>query len=164
MFGALFVTAWLRARFSPDSVTLSANLLIVFAYMLMAFVRQPELFFAVAALADVGWTLSASELWVAAQHAMPSRARGRMNATVIMISQGAMVVGGLIWSFAAAVAGPIYTLLGVSVLFLASLLLARRLSINLRTDLEEKVSGFLSGSVESGEETPIALGRELVAA
>ncbi len=130
----------------------------------MAFVRQPELFFAVAALADVGWTLSASELWVAAQHAMPSRARGRMNATVIMISQGAMVVGGLIWSFAAAVAGPIYTLLGVSVLFLASLLLARRLSINLRTDLEEKVSGFLSGRVESGEETPIALGRELVAA
>ena len=66
--------------------------------------------------------------------------------------------------FAAAVAGPIYTLLGVSVLFLASLLLARRLSINLRTDLEEKVSGFLSGSVESGEETPIALGRELFAA
>jgi len=134
VFGALFVIAWLRARFSPDSVTLSANLLIVFAYMLMAFVRQPELFFAVAALADVGWTLSASELWVAAQHAMPSRARGRMNATVIMISQGAMVVGGLIWSFAAAVAGPIYTLLGASVLFLASLLLARRLSINLRTD------------------------------
>ena len=130
----------------------------------MAFVRQAEVFFAVAALAGVGWTLSASELWVAAQRAMPSRARGRMNATVIMISQGAMVVGGLIWSFAAAVAGPIYTLLGASVLFLASLLLARRLSINLRTDLQEKASGFVSGSVESGEETPKAFGRELVAA
>ncbi len=164
VIGAVFVISWLRARFSPDSVTLWANLLIVLAYMLMAFVRQAELFFVVAALAGVGWTLSASELWVAAQRAMPSWARGRMNATVIMISQGAMVVGGVIWSSAAALAGPIHTLLGASVVFLASLLLARRLSINVRTDLEEKVSGFLSGSVESGEETPIALGRELFAA
>jgi Na+/melibiose symporter-like transporter len=164
VIGAVFVISWLRARFSPDAVALSANLLIVLAYMLMAFVRQAEVFFAVAALAGGGWTLSASELWVAAQRSMPSWARGRMNATVIMISQGAMVFGGLIWSFAAAVAGPTYALLGASVLFLASLLLARRLSINVRTNLEEKVSGFLSGTVESGEGTPIALGREFIAA
>ena len=150
VIGAVFVISWLRARFSPDSVTLSANLLIVLAYVLMALVRQAELFFAVAALAGVGWTLSASELWVAAQRAMPSWARGRMNATVIMISQGAMAFGGVIWSFAAAAAGPIYTLLGASVLFLVSLLLTGRLSINAKADLEEKVS--------------IALTRELAAA
>ena len=164
VIGAVFVISWLRARFSPDSVTLSANLLIVLTYVLMAFVRQAEVFFVVAALAGVGWTLSASELWVAAQRAMPSWARGRMNATVIMISQGAMAFGGMIWSFAAAAAGPIYTLLGASVLFLMSLLLTGRLSINVRADLEEKASGFLSGSVESGEGTPIALATELVAA
>jgi MFS family permease len=164
VFGAVFVISWLRARFSPDSVTLSANLLIVLAYMLMAFVRQAEVFFVVAALAGVGWTLSASELWVAAQRAMPSWARGRMNATVIMISQGAMVFGGVLWSSAAALAGPIHTLLGASVLFLVSLLLAGRLSINVRTNLEEKASGLLSGSVGSGEGTPITLARELFAA
>jgi MFS family permease len=164
VFGAVFVISWLRARFSPDSVTLWANLLIVLAYVLMAFVRQAEVFFVVAAFAGVGWTLSASELWVAAQRAMPSWARGRMNATVIMISQGGMVFGGVIWSFAAAVAGPIHTLLGASVLFLVSLLLAARLSINVRTDLKEQVSGILSGSVESGDETPIGLARELLAA
>jgi MFS family permease len=164
VFGAVFVISWLRARFSPDSVTLWANLLIVLAYLLMAFVRQAEGFFVVAALAGVGWTLSASELWVAAQRAMPSWARGRMNATVIMISQGAMVFGGVIWSSAAAIAGPIHTLLGASVLFLVSLLLAGRLSINVRADLEEKVSDFLSGGVESGEETPIAPAAELFAA
>jgi len=164
VFGAVFVISWLRARFSPDSVTLLANLLIALAYMLTAFVRQAELFFVVAALAGIGWTLSASELWVAAQRAMPSWARGRMNATVIMISQGAMVFGGVIWSSAAAIAGPIHTLLGASVLFLVSLLLAGRLSINVRADLEEKVSDFLSGGVESGEETPIAPAAELFAA
>jgi MFS family permease len=164
VFGAVFVISWLRARFSPDSVTLWANLLIVLAYVLMAFARQAEVFFVVAAFAGVGWTLSASELWVAAQRAMPSWARGRMNATVIMISQGGMVFGGVIWSFTAAVAGPINTLLGASVLFLVSLLLAGRLSINVRTDLKEQVAGVLSGNLESGDETPIGLARELLAA
>jgi MFS family permease len=144
VFGAVFVISWLRARFSSDSVTLTANLLIVLAFVLMAFVRQAEVFFLVAAFAGVGWTLSASELWVAAQRAMPSWARGRMSATVIMISQGGMAFGGVIWSFAAAVAGPMYTLLGASLLFLVSLLLSSRLSLNIRADLEETVSGALA--------------------
>jgi hypothetical protein len=48
----------------------------------------------------VGWTMSASELWVAAQRAMPSWARGRMNATVIMISQGAMALVGAFYILA----------------------------------------------------------------
>jgi MFS family permease len=144
VFGAVFVISWLRARFSSDSVTLTANLLIVLAFVLMAFVRQAEMFFLVAAFAGVGWTLSASELWVAAQRAMPSWARGRMSATVIMISQGGMAFGGVIWSFAAAMAGPMYTLLGASLLFLVSLLLSSRLSLNMRADLEETVSGALA--------------------
>src|SRR6202048_1113212 len=79
VIGAVFIIPWLRARFSPDGVTLSANLLIVLAYVLMAVVRHTELFLGVAALAGVGWTLSASELWVAAQRAVPSWARGRMR-------------------------------------------------------------------------------------
>jgi MFS family permease len=127
--GAVFVIPWLRTRLSPDSVILSANLLIVLAYAFMALVRQTEAFFVVAAFAGVGWTLSASELWVAAQRAMPSWARGRLNATVIMISQGAMALGGVIWGSTAAIAGASYTLLGAAVLFLMSLLLAGRLSI-----------------------------------
>ncbi len=162
--GAVFIIPWLRARFSPDSVTLSANLLLVLVYVLMALVRQTEVFFVVAALAGVGWTMSASELWVAAQRAMPSWARGRMNATVIMISQGAMALGGVIWGSAASLAGASYTLVGAAVLFLTSLLLARRLSINFAGDLEEKVSGDLSDSVQSKEVTPIALTGELLAA
>jgi Na+/melibiose symporter-like transporter len=161
--GAVFIIPWLRARFSPDSVTLSANSLLVLVYVSMALVRQPEIFFAVAALAGVGWTMSASELWVAAQRAMPSRARGRMNATVIMISQGAMALGGVVWGSAGAIAGASYTLLGAAVLFLTSLLLARRLSINFAGNLEERVSGVSSIRFEP-KEMPIALTRELVAA
>ena len=130
VIGAVLIIPWLRVRFSPDCLTLLANLLLALVYVLMAFVRQTDVFFVVAALAGVGWTLSASELWVAAQRAMPNWARGRMNATVIMISQGAMALGGVIWGSAAARVGASYTLLGAAVLFLTSLLLARRLSIN----------------------------------
>jgi MFS family permease len=162
--GAVFIIPWLRARLSSDCLTLLASLLLVWVYVLMAFVHQPETFFAVAALAGVGWTLSASELWVAAQRAIPGWARGRMNATVIMISQGAMVLGGVIWGSAAALAGASSTLLGAAMLFLTSLVLSRRLSINVPRNRQERVSEFLSGRVEPEEVTSMALNTELLAA
>jgi hypothetical protein len=49
--GAVFIIPWLRARFSPNSVTLAANLLLVLVYVLVALVRQTEVFLVVAALA-----------------------------------------------------------------------------------------------------------------
>jgi hypothetical protein len=55
-------------------------------------------------------------------------------------------------------------LLGAAVLFLTGLLLVRLISINVTRNLEETGSGFLSGSVEPDEVTPIALTRELLAA
>jgi MFS family permease len=128
--GAAFIIPRLRARYSPNTLIIFANLLVVLVYVLMAVVRQKELFLVVAALAGIGWTLSASELWVAAQRAMPTWARGRMNATVIMVSQGALAIGGVIWGSAVATTGITYTLLGAATLFLISLALACPLSIN----------------------------------
>jgi predicted MFS family arabinose efflux permease len=121
---AAFIIPWLRARYSSNTFIVLANLLVVWVYVLMAIIRQTELFLGVAALAGVGWTLSASELWVAAQRSMPGWARGRMNATVIMVSQEAMALGGVIWGCAATKAGAGYTLLGAAFLFLISLVLA----------------------------------------
>jgi hypothetical protein len=142
--GAAFIIPWLRARLSPDWLILSANLLLALVYVLTALIHQTEAFFVVAALSGVGWAMSASELWMAAQRAMPIWARGRMNATVIMVSQGAMVLGGVIWGSAGAIAGANYTLLAAGVLLVISLLLTRRLSINLAGTLEESGPGVLS--------------------
>jgi MFS family permease len=128
--GAAFIIPRLRARYSPNTLIIFANLLVVLVYVLMAVVRQKELFLVVAALAGIGWTFSASELWVAAQRAMPTWARGRMNATVIMVSQGALAIGGVIWGSAVAMTGITYTVLGAATLFLISLALACPLSIN----------------------------------
>jgi len=130
VFAAVVIIPWLRARCRPNTLTILANLLVLLLYLLMAVVRQPEAFFLFAALAGVGWTLSAAELWVAAQRAVPSWARGRMNATVIVISQGAMAFGGVMWGYAATTTGLKCALLGAAVLMLISLVLACPLSIN----------------------------------
>ena len=130
VFGAIFVVPWFRACLSSNMLIVIANLVIAVVYILMAFVRDQTIFMIVAAAAGIGWTLSASELWVAAQRAMPSWSRGRMNATVIMVSQGAMALGGVIWGAAAAILGLYPTLIGGAVLLSISLILAIPLSIN----------------------------------
>lgn len=135
VFGAIFVVPWVRARFSSNMLTIIANVIIVIVYLLMAFVRDQAVFMLVAALAGIGWTLSASELWVAAQRAMPSWARGRMSATVIMVSQGAMALGGIIWGSAATTVGVNSTLLGGAILLFFSLILAIPLSLDFTTSL-----------------------------
>jgi hypothetical protein len=145
---ALFALAWFRARFSPNALTLLANLLIGPAYLLMGFVRQTDLFLLVAGLAGAGWTLSASELWIAAQRAIPERARGRMNAMTMMTSQGAMVLGGLIWGTIATIASPSYALFVAVILFLISLLLNAQLSLNFKANLRERI---FNGSIRKYE-------------
>jgi MFS family permease len=127
---SVVIFPWLRARYSPNMIITLANLLVMLVYVLMAVVQQTALFLLVAAFAGAGWTLSACELWIAAQRAMPGWARGRMNATIIMVSQGAMAFGGVIWGAAAVAVGVRYTFLGAAALRLISLILTWPLSIN----------------------------------
>ena len=135
VFSAIFVLPRAREKLSSNTLIVLGNLLVAVVYVLMALVRQRELFLVVAALAGAGWTLSASELWVAAQRSMPSWARGRMNATVIMLSQGAIALGGIVWGFSSQAAGVNVTLIVAAVAMALSLLLAIPLSINFTTSL-----------------------------
>jgi MFS family permease len=130
VLGAIVVIPRARAYFSPNALTILASILLAVVFVLMAMVRSIPLFLAVAALAGVSWTVTASELWVAGQRAMPPWARGRMNATHIMLSQGGMALGGLIWGGAAASLGVKFTLLAAAALLLSSLALAFPLSID----------------------------------
>jgi MFS family permease len=130
LLGAVFVVPWARAHFSSNEVTMLASLLIAAVYILMAAIRQLEVFMAVAALAGLGWTLAASELWVVAQQAMPGWTRGRLNAATIMVSQGGIAIGGLAWGAAAAFTGFEYTLLLATLLVCFNLAMAGPLSID----------------------------------
>jgi MFS family permease len=119
VLAAVLILPWARAHFSPNTLTRLAALLLSIVYVLMALIREVPAFLLVAALAGVVWTVSAAELWVAAQRAMPGWARGRMNATVIMVSQGAMALGGILWGMIAAMAGVNTALIVAAVLVLA---------------------------------------------
>jgi MFS family permease len=128
VFSAVFVLPRARERLSSNTLIVFGNLLVVLVYLLMALVRQRELFLIVAALAGAGWTLSASELWAAAQRAMPNWARGRMNAAVMMASQGAVAFGGIVWGFSSQAAGVNATLVVAALTMALSLLLTAPLS------------------------------------
>jgi len=134
VLAAVLILPWARAHFSPDRLTQMAMLVRWIAVALMALVREPHAFLLVAALAGVVWTVMAAELWLAAQRAMPVWARGRMNATVIMVSQGAMALGGIVWGTIAATAGVRTALLVNVFLGICSVALLRLLRAPLSID------------------------------
>jgi len=134
VLAAVLILPWARAHFSPDALTQMAMLVRWIAVALMALVREPHAFLLVAALAGVVWTVMAAELWLAAQRAMPVWARGRMNATVIMVSQGAMALGGIVWGTIAATAGVRTALLVNVFLAICSVALLRLLRAPLSID------------------------------
>jgi MFS family permease len=120
-----FIIPWARAKYSPQRITTFADLALLLTFCLMAFVHRPGVFLVIAALAGMGWTLSASELWVASQRAMPDWARGRMNATMVMVAQAATALGGVLWGLAAHNAGVVPTFLGAAVFGLLVMIIVR---------------------------------------
>jgi MFS family permease len=121
VLAAVLILPWARGHFSPNTSTRLAALLLSIVYVLMAWIRELPAFLLVAALAGVVWTVSAAELWVAAQRSMPGWAKGRMNATVIMVSQGTMALGGILWGTIATMAGVNTALIVAAVLVLTTL-------------------------------------------
>ena len=136
---SIFLIPWARARFSPQRLTTYANASLIVVCLLMATVRWTKMFLVVAALAGIGWTLYSTELWIAGQRAMPEWARGRMNATIIMVSQAATALGSLIWGLSATNIGVVSTFLTAAGLAIIVMIVTRlpgyRLSIDFTKDL-----------------------------
>jgi MFS family permease len=125
VLSGVFIIPWARGRYSPQRITTCANLLLILDLGLIVLIHRPYVFLAVAALGGAGWTLSASELWVASQRAMPDWARGRMNATMTMVAQGATALGGALWGMAAHGFGVTTTFLGAAGFALVLMTLVR---------------------------------------
>jgi predicted MFS family arabinose efflux permease len=122
VIAALFIVSWVRKVFAGNVLTLS-NSVIALTYLLIAFIHEPSFFFLAAAFAGAGWTVSASELWVAGQQTIPDWARGRLTAAIITISQGATVLGSLFWSGLVMIGGATNSLLEAGILFSITILL-----------------------------------------
>ena len=148
---AAFILPWGRARYLPDTLTKLAAYLFVPVMVLLALVRQTQLLPLIAVLTGVAWTSTANELWLAGQRAMPAWARGRMNATVIMFSQGAIALGGIIYGAAAQTCGAATVLIAVAAVILVLLLTIQLFSVPLSIDFTKELN------IEPGPIAPFSL-------
>jgi MFS family permease len=128
--GAVFILEPARKRLKPNQMTVLAGLVLALSYVLMALIRQPQIFLLVAAVAGAAWTISASELWVAGQRVIPDWIRGRLNATQMMVSQGGISLAGLCWGAMATLLDVNWALLSACSLGILSALLAKQWSID----------------------------------
>ena len=103
--GAVFALPYLRQRISPNAIISISMAIMVVVLLSMAFIRQVPALMVSTTLAGVAWALAGSELWVAGQRVMPGWVRGRMNAFLIMLGQGSMAVGAVLWGTGVANAG-----------------------------------------------------------
>jgi MFS family permease len=166
LLGATLVLPYARARATPNLLTILAGLLLVAVLVLMAVAPNLLLLLPVAALAGISWTVSASELWIAGQRAMPDWARGRMNAAHMMASQAGVAVGGILWGSAAASFGLRSALVGGALLLAISLALAIPLSINfaqrLNLDLSPLQAAHEFPLAPKAEDGPVTVTTELI--
>jgi MFS family permease len=151
LLGATLVLPYARRKATPNTLTILAGVILVSVFVLIALAPNLWTFLPVAALAGISWTVSASELWIAGQRAMPDWARGRMNAVHMVASQGGVAVGAVLWGWSATSFGLGHTLIGGAILLTVSLLSAIPLSINFAHSLN-----LDPAPLESAHDFPLA--------
>ncbi len=133
--GAVLALPYLRQRISPNAITSISMVILAVALFAMAFIRQVPALMISMTLAGVAWALAGSELWVAGQRVMPGWVRGRMNGFLIMLGQGSMALGAILWATGVAHVGLDLIFPVAAVLALAVLALGHRFSINFATEV-----------------------------
>ena len=128
--GAVFALPYLRQRVSTNAITSISMAIMVVVLLSMAFIRQIPALMVSTTLAGVAWALAGSELWVAGQRVMPGWVRGRMNAFLIMLGQGSIALGAVLWATGVANVGLDLTFAVAAILALAVLALGHRFSLN----------------------------------
>jgi Transmembrane secretion effector len=132
--GAVFVLPYLRQRVSPNAISSIAMAIVAVALLAMVFIRQVPALMVYATLAGVAWAMAGSEIWVAGQRVMPGWVRGRMNSFQIVLGQGSMALGAIVWGTGVAHAGLDLTFAAAATVALAGLALGLRFSINFATE------------------------------
>jgi MFS family permease len=136
LVGAVFVLPYLRARITPNAITSISMAIIFLVLVAMAFTRAVPTLMVSTTFAGVAWALAGSELWVAGQRVMPGWVRGRMNAFLIMLGQGTMALGAVLWATGVANLGLDLTFTGAAVIALIVLALSYHYSINFAAEAQ----------------------------
>jgi MFS family permease len=128
--GAVFVLPYVRQRFSTNAIISISMVIMVVVLFAMSITRQVPALMVSTAFAGVAWSLAGAELWVAGQRVMPGWVRGRMNAFLIMLGQGGMALGAILWATGIANVGLDLTFAVAAVTALAVLAVGHRFSLN----------------------------------
>ena len=129
--GGFWIVPIAKVRLTANGVTIFASVMLGLTYFLMGCVRHPWLFMLVAGIGGAAWTLAAAELWAAGLSAATSGIRGRVNATLMVVSNAGLVAGGLLWGAMPDHYGIDTTLHAASIALLSSLPLLFCFSIDL---------------------------------
>ena len=132
--GAVIALPYLRPRASANAITSIAMAIVAVVLLAMAFIRQVPALIVCATLAGVAWAMVGSEIWVAGQRVMPGWVRGRMNSVQIVLGQGTMGAGAIVWGTGVAHAGLDLIFAAAAAVALAGLALGHRFSINFATE------------------------------
>ena len=128
--GAVFLLPYLRQRVTPNAITSISMAIMVLVLFAMAFTREVPPLMVSTTFAGIAWALAGSELWLAGQRVMPGWVRDRMNAFLMMLGQGSMALGAVLWATGLANLGLDITFAAAGAIGLAALAIGHRCSIN----------------------------------
>jgi MFS family permease len=102
--GAVFAATSLhriRERFSADQILAASSLYNVVVLLVLAFVRSPSIIIAALVLSGAAWTSTMSTINVSVQLAVPAWVQARALGTYMMVFQGGMALGSILWGYIA---------------------------------------------------------------
>jgi predicted MFS family arabinose efflux permease len=130
--GGFWIVPVVKTRLTANGVTILASAMLGLTYFLMGCIRDARFFMLVAGIGGAAWTLAAAELWAAGLYTATAELRGRVNAMLMVVSNGGMVAGGLLWGTMPDRYGINATLHAASIALLCSLPLLFWLSIDFK--------------------------------
>jgi MFS family permease len=86
-----------RRRFTADQILAAASLYNVGVLLILAYIRSPYLIIAALILSGFAWTSTMSTINVSVQLAVPAWVQARALGTYIMVFQGGMALGSILW-------------------------------------------------------------------
>jgi hypothetical protein len=108
--GAVWALPSLRRRFRSTDILQITFGVLALTFLGLAFIRMALVFILLCGFSGASWAIAGCELWVSAQQAATNSIRGRVNAILLIVSQGGLAVG-------ATLLGAIAARLGTSTAF-----------------------------------------------
>ncbi len=149
-----FLLGWLRARCSLDSMATAAGYVFAGAIFAAALVAWLPLLCVALFAGGTAWVLNNSSINAAYQTSLPSWVRARALSVRLLVFQGTMAIGSVLWGAVASHFGVVFALCMAGALTLAGLLVTSRRPIKLGREDDFVPSGHWVDTAVVDEPAP----------